>query len=354
MTRNTVAKPVEASNASTARKPRLFYLDLVRALAVILIIITHFNNPFMGNHPIFMYEPFGIYVGSLGVSLFLIISGAALMYGYGDKEHLDIKKFYWKRCKAIYPMFWIAFIVANVLLLLRYQGNMYANVPAYRIIYSFLGVDGLLSTTGMLTFYTLGEWFLGFIILFYVVFPLLRYGVKNYPVHTAIFIAALYTLSLIFPVNVLNLPSATLLWVRLPELVFGMYFTKYMRNVNAWVAAACGVFLIVQELNPLVHDDLGTTIVGIAAFLVIVFFSQWLNQKAVQTPVKIIAKYSYPIFLVHHQVIMQVFSVMDLTRLSMSGAYLVFFVDLVIIMIGACILDRITSMVMEFMQRVRK
>ena len=89
----------------TKRKPRLFYLDWVRGLSAILIVITHFNNPYLVEHPIFANSPFGIYIGSLGVSQFLIISGAALMYSHEDAEKLDLKKFYWKRCKSIFPMF---------------------------------------------------------------------------------------------------------------------------------------------------------------------------------------------------------------------------------------------------------
>nr|WP_258323505.1 heparan-alpha-glucosaminide N-acetyltransferase domain-containing protein [Bifidobacterium indicum] len=75
-----------------SHKQRLFYLDWVRALATVLIVITHFNNPVLTNRPAFPNAPFGIYIRDLGVSQFLIISGAALMYTYEDEEHLDLKR----------------------------------------------------------------------------------------------------------------------------------------------------------------------------------------------------------------------------------------------------------------------
>ena len=118
----------------TKRKPRLFYLDWVRGLSAILIVITHFNNPYLAEHPIFANSPFGIYIGSLGVSQFLIISGAALMYSHEDAEKLDLKRFYWKRCKSIFPMFWIAFIAANVYLFLRQGGIVAAQAPKYSVL----------------------------------------------------------------------------------------------------------------------------------------------------------------------------------------------------------------------------
>ena len=123
----TAKKAEDVAQQSKKKRPRLFYLDLVRALAAILIVITHFNNPYMLGHPVFMYEPFGIYVGSLGVSLFLIISGAALMYTYGESDKLDCRHFYYKRFIGIYPMFWIAFILANAFLFLRNGGHVLAS-----------------------------------------------------------------------------------------------------------------------------------------------------------------------------------------------------------------------------------
>lgn len=78
----TSGNTVPTTQGTPHKRPRLFYLDLVRALAAIIIVITHFNNPYMIGHSVFAYEPFGIYIGGLGVSLFLIISGAALMYTY--------------------------------------------------------------------------------------------------------------------------------------------------------------------------------------------------------------------------------------------------------------------------------
>ena len=75
------AVPVAAQPAAPARKrTRIFYLDLIRALATLLIVLTHFNFHLKdhGGGYVLTFQPFGIYVGALGVSLFLIISGAAL------------------------------------------------------------------------------------------------------------------------------------------------------------------------------------------------------------------------------------------------------------------------------------
>lgn len=340
----------QSTNTTVKRRPRLFYLDFIRALAAVLIVITHFNNPFMLPRPIFMYEPFGIYVGGLGVSLFLIISGAALMYNHGEVEKLDLKSFYWKRFKTLYPMFWIAFIVANAFLFLRARGNPYPGVPKRNIIFSILGIDGMVANTSIPTFYTLGEWFLGFIVIFYIVFPLLRWGVRNHPIPALLVILMLYVATLLINFSLDGLPKAMLLTTRLPELAFGMYFTQYIKKVP-WPAALVSLaFLVVQEIHPLLTNDLGTTFVGIAAFMLLVYISRFIDCQPVRVPVKSISRYSYPIFLVHHVVIIQVFNLINPTALSTGAAYLLFFADFAIIMAFSVILYRANKAALAYVR----
>ena len=83
------------------KRERIFYLDFVRAVATISIIFTHYNALFIYNTSIPMPQKAiltmtvgNVYIGSWGVSLFLIISGAALMYVY--ENELDVLKF-WKK-----------------------------------------------------------------------------------------------------------------------------------------------------------------------------------------------------------------------------------------------------------------
>lgn len=110
----------------TNKLPRLFYLDFIRAIAVFIIILTHYNALYIYMVPpnlektLLIVYPFGIYIGNLGVSIFFIISGAALMYTY-EKGTLDVKKFYIKRFSSIYPMWWTACIIAYSYWLLVYK-----------------------------------------------------------------------------------------------------------------------------------------------------------------------------------------------------------------------------------------
>lgn len=337
-----------------AKKPRLFYLDWIRAIAAILIVVTHFNNPYLEPTRFFVNRPFGIYIGGLGVSLFLIISGAALMYNYGDRESLDLRTFYTKRAKTLYPMFWVAFVVANILLFIRNNGYIF--VPRHKItaIFSLFGMDGYASAFGVGTFYVLGEWFLGFIILFYIVFPLLRVGVNKMPIATVCIVLALYAATVAFFTfyQIPRVPSDILLTTRLPELVFGMIFVKFIKKVPHWLAAISFVILAAQQLTHILKDNIAVTIVGIFAFLLLSYIGELVKSfKPLSACTKFISSYSYPIFLVHHVLIMQVFTVIYPVWLNRWQAYGLLIAEFVVILVLSVILKRFTNLIVGFVSK---
>jgi len=183
------------------KRERIFYLDFVRAVATISIIFTHYNALFIYNTSIPMPQKAiltmtvgNVYIGSWGVSLFLIISGAALMYVY--ENELDVLKFWKKRFINIYPMFWIAYIFAMLFNFYRI-GSIDTSIGKWRYIFSILGIDGYIANWGVQTFFLVGEWFLGYIIIIYIIFPILRKGVNEYPLLLAIITAVLYILSIV-------------------------------------------------------------------------------------------------------------------------------------------------------------
>ena len=337
-----------------AKKPRLFYLDWIRAIAAILIVVTHFNNPYLEPMRFFVNRPFGIYIGGLGVSLFLIISGAALMYNYGDRESLDLRTFYTKRAKTLYPMFWVAFIVANILLFIRNNGYIF--VPRHKItaIFSLFGMDGYAAAFGVGTFYVLGEWFLGFIILFYIVFPLLRVGVNKMPIATLCIVLALYAATVAFFTfyQIPRVPSDILLTTRLPELVFGMIFVKFIKKVPHWLAAISFVILAAQQLTHILKDNIAVTVVGIFAFLLLSYIGELVKSfKPLSACTKFISAYSYPIFLVHHVLIMQVFTVIYPVWLNRWQAYGLLIAEFVVILVLSVILKRFTNLIVGFVSK---
>ena len=204
------------------KKKKIFYLDFIRVLSMFMIVTYHFyahfpENNINGFNTIFSNGKWGL----IGVALFFMISGASLMYNYQDK--LDIKQYAQKRFLGIYPMFWIAYILVFIYLFYQTKANIWG-LPAYNMIPTLFAMDGYLRPY-IDTFYLIGEWFLGCIVLIYAVFPILRQCVKKYPKITFV-ITTILNLIVLFFIKNAKMPINQNFIVSLYSFLLGMYVIK--------------------------------------------------------------------------------------------------------------------------------
>lgn len=150
---------------------RLFYLDVIRVACAILIVIYHFPLSLSGEVDILHATVNGSW-GMTPVYCFFMVSGAAMMYKYGREEKLNIPAFYQKRFLHLYPLFWIAYVIGFFAVF--WQLCHLYDIPSWSIIWSVLGIDGWI-VNWIPTFYMVGEWFLGSIIMLYLAFPAVRF-----------------------------------------------------------------------------------------------------------------------------------------------------------------------------------
>lgn len=331
------------------KKERIFYLDSIRAIATISILLTHFNAIYIFSYPdqidkvVLTGRVFGIYIGDFGVSLFFIISGAALMYVYGEK--LDLKKFYLKRFKSIFPMFWLAYILA-FLYFFYINKAIPAGIPQKNILLSVVGFDGYLNSLGVHipNFYILGEWFLGAIVLLYLLFPVLRWGVKKHPIICAVCVGILYLIGAVLYNG--NLTKSCIIVNRVPEMIFGMYFIEYIKKVDIKLSIlAIGICIINTFANVPFNSTIQTTYVGISAFLLLVYLSKYIKNFFMIGICEVISKYSYAIFLVHHVIIQEVTKSYDMAKISRCDSYVLFILCSIIIILFAKMLFNIDSFI---------
>ena len=153
------------------KQKRLFYLDVIRAVCAVMIVVYHF--PLAISQPVDYFHSFanGSF-GMIAVYCFFMVSGAALMYRYQNEGKLNLKQFYKKRFFSIYPLFWIAYVMAFFWVFWQLK-EVYRIIPTKAIFWSVIGMDGWLAHL-VPTFYMVGEWFLGSIIILYALFPLIR------------------------------------------------------------------------------------------------------------------------------------------------------------------------------------
>lgn len=154
---------------------RLFYLDVIRVACAILIVVYHFPLSLSGEVDILHATVNGSW-GMTPVYCFFMVSGAAMMYKYGREEKLNVAAFYQKRFLHLYPLFWIAYVIGFFAVFWQLR-HLY-DIPSWSIIWSVLGIDGWI-VNWIPTFYMVGEWFLGSILMLYLAFPAVRFFWKK-------------------------------------------------------------------------------------------------------------------------------------------------------------------------------
>lgn len=330
------------------KKERLFYLDFIRCISFLLIFFYHFQVQgivsHVSNSQLFYLEPMNGTLGNLGVSLFFLISGAALMYTY--EESFSLKQYFKKRFLALLPMFWIAYIIVFI----RFDciaNNPFSSKSPFHMIWTLIGMDGYLNDV-VPTFYRIGEWFLGCIILLYLLFPLLRKMLLKFPRLFPIILLALYIPGIAF----YNLPiyADRFFLFRIIDIVVGMYLIHFRKKVTLPVAIVClcvnVVFFYFTISAPLV---LRMQVWGCAFFLLLIYISQWIKETSIKKGITFIGNLSYPAFLVHHVIMTQLLNQFSNCELSGIDSLLLLLYTFLITMCFAFCLQQITKKILSIL-----
>lgn len=344
-------------------KTRVFYYDVIRAVACMSILTIHFNASFSAwsggtfTYPnaVFPNHIFNqsVYLGDFGVSLFFILSGATIFRSYGNCD-VSLGEFYKKRFLSIYPMFWMAWFAAMAVGMLVYGGLPSGGLG--ELLTSLSGMDGYLMSLGhggLSSFYKVGEWFLGCILVLYLIMPLLLWGMKKKPLLTlglSILVAALF-----------HAQAGIFFLRRIPEIVIGMAFDRYFTPKQgearvAWSLGALAGIVALSLIGPKLLSlgyglELCVGICTLSFLLLALLFQGAPKTGALANLVCGVSRYSYPAFLVHHQVCDYMAKQFYLPELPKWMLYFAFLVYLVITALLSMLLTRVGRPVTAWLKR---
>lgn len=250
--------------------------------------------------------PLGIYLGDLGSTLFFIVSGAALAYTTPADQ--PPWRFYKKRAAALYPLFWLAWVICFSIRFVTKPGY-YAAAKTPSLLFTVLGLDTFAVSAGWVAqdFACVGEWFLGAILFLYLLFPLLQRALARRPMLT--WAAALLVC---LPLHRAGW-DRQLVTVHLLEFLFGMTFLRLTDKGKAAVLAAC---LVLTAAGWRRDAKLTCALVGIALFLLLAWASRWLDCGLLRRAGAAVSRLSYPVFLLHHVIILRMAEGFDLAALT--------------------------------------
>lgn len=292
---------------------RISSIDFMRVVGFLMIVAAHFIGAVSRNGVDHNYFH-KYYLGGVGVSFFIIASGASLYVS--TKNNFDLKTYIKKRIANIYPYFWICYIVVAVFLFLSFSTVCLGNDPV-RLLITFLALDGFFHSTISNTYYLIGEWFIGFILFVYILFPIVAW-LKNKNIYVAITVVLI--LSYITIQNTDYIGDHFFLWnkdpfwnpfSRLPEILLGALIIDLLqlrnKKLNCFIAVLAFLYVLIVNKYILEHyRDYNIWGISVWAMTFVVIVCLYENIKipnVIREIILFLSEYSFVAFLLHHQLI---------------------------------------------------
>lgn len=280
-------------------KNRLIELDVERSLAAIFILVYHYviESITVGyiNFPSYLVQMFA-FLAEIGIDLFFLLSGASLNYRWKDKWNL--KNYAKSRVMAIYPDFWVSFLVLFIYSDVLHGNN--ATVPKWKIIFSVLGIDGYMQQFTS-TFYKIGEWFLGCLLVLYFLFPLFRRFVlpnmKTILFGTVLFLLWLFCPVLFLPFNGNHtvLGQAFVFWS-------GILLSRFIGHKYCIMKPIPSVIILGVILLSPIPTKYKAFLCALCIVVLVGAFANALNRlpQKIRYTIFYFSRQSYRMFLIHH------------------------------------------------------
>lgn len=287
------------------------YRNELFGLSVIEIIILHFCEDVTSSNAlggvIFKFSQLYAWLfSSIGVDVFLFLSGMGLFYSL--KKNFNIKSFYYNRLKRL--------LVPYLILALVYW--IYVD-----LIYKDTGIMQFIGDIFLITFWTEGNthfWYVAFIILCYLCYPLLFKAFSDekkanirFILISCVYVVILIAVSVIFPEWYSDTEIAvTRFWV----FLFGSWAAPLVYNKKIIKFAPLMAFGIIARLAALSTRFIGGGIQGIfnisyplnrwviswcavGIMLVCVILMEILKNEKIGRFLSLTGKYSLELYIVH-------------------------------------------------------
>lgn len=309
---------------------RFFYVDFIKSTACILVILFHVDMHSFYADPnadlLFGLKFLGINVGDIAVSLFIIVSGFGL--GLTSQKSFSMKTYAKKRFLAIYPAFWFTYAIVAVLVLFYLKKTIGEGQSISKFILTITALDGffLYKTSN---FYLVGEWFTGYMVLTYVLFPFLFLYALKKPILSSIFILIMMILLHVEYSKYFDIWESINPLMRIFEFFFGISFAQKIKN-NQFLRKVLTLFSILficcaNYLLKFIPYHFVMVFLGISFF---VFISSLLDIIQVPKEIKelfsFLAKLSFLAFLIHHQIILYFYYKIDIAHQSTLIKFAIF------------------------------
>lgn len=287
-------------------------LDVLRVLAMLFVTTFHFGSQYVAeNLPCFNFfcKTANYDFGNIAVTLFIVLSGGLLYRKYGTVDYTEdgsLKEFYIKRFKRIYPPFWILSLYIPLTMTRHFMadGNAFFMGHPLKLLLTIVGFDGYIRQYGVDTYVFCGDWFVGAIVLLYMLFPLLAKCYRHRPYLTLSVLAMLYSCQYLIPTEYDDVFGSLPLTLSMKFCIGFMLVENQERLKELRLVLSSALLFAVLtfvDIPGRINTDCLGTIAALALFVVVLYIAPFLLRfRTIRLPVQKLAKLSYCVFLVQH------------------------------------------------------
>lgn len=285
-------------NKINHNKKRYYEIDFVRVCSAIGIIIYHFFVNSKDVVLIIFYKHANGDWGFSFVTIFICISGMVLHFNY--PKIISYKIFYYKRWKSIFPQYYLCFIYFYSLNVINkrkvfYKGN------GFKLLFTLFGMDGYLFYKYS-TYYIIGEWFIGAILILYLEYPLLI--LINNKLHIFIIPLILFLLyPLILFTNIFGIiverNMITCTGSFFVGIIISKFYDFFQQKYILLISVIINIILTYVTIPYLII--IVRQIHGFSLLIFLLFIGKYIMNTRLKTLFIELSKISYGIFLFQNQ-----------------------------------------------------
>lgn len=310
-------------------------IDFIRTICCIGIIFYHFSCHTASSFKP-LYETVNSNIGGVIVTVFFIVSGFVLYHN--NQEIKSLKEFYYKRFKSIFPSFYICWFIFYLINVIKVRTPFYAG-NLLKLLLTLIGQDGY-TLQRIVNYYTVGEWFLGALIIVYALYPLLLKVFKKNDVLTLLVLIVLTALVYILNIPVIS-PGFPGICESCLKFYTGMMIYKYSSVLNdkKTIIASILFFVLYSFIKISILNTMLDMIYGLVAFILLFKIGDRINNKYINK----ISSISYQVFLFQQQIIINILSIYNPTNIL--NALLVLLICIIVTLLCAWLLKKLVNRV---------
>ena len=285
-------------NINKGSKKRLTGIIFARAFSSIGILCFHFFCHSKGKFKL-CYKTANSFWGFIFVTVFFSISGSVLYYNYPKVN--SIKSFFFKRWKSIllpyYICFFYFFLKSAFILRKFFFGGHWS-----KLIFTLFGLDSYFRYMRIKTYSLVGEWFLGAIIIIYLLYPILSWLMNINILIIHIIISFCYPL--MYYTNFFKILIRINMITSINSFYFGMlgiiYHDLFLNKIAFIISLILFIFLYFIRISDII---LIYQIQGFSLYIILVQMGKYIMKSEYKQIIIEINNLSYYIFLLHHKII---------------------------------------------------